>query len=263
MINYSSSRQVDFFFPLDEGQNMPHVSARVVQVGGLLLLAGAILFSVSIGLDTFVDVTYTPTGANSSVTDKFGIFTYEVDHDAGMYSGSPISRYSVSCDTHNARLSATEKTGTPTGGCLHQCGTKKAFAIIGAAAGFFAVAVLMDFKDGSWSHLWIHREGFGFRVASAVAATVAFFSGIIVLALVHQEMGTQSHVVNTGTSQEYSEKFGICAYKLKTSDALTIESHDDPVYGEAYSIMIAATVAYGIGALATAVTMYSDSAIEA
>ena len=242
---------------------MAHGTAYVIWLGSLLLFTGALMFSVSIGLDTFVEVTYTPVANGSDVTDKFGVFSWDVNHDVGLYANSSGHRYAVDCVNTNARISPTEKTDKPTATCAAQCQSKKSFAVLGAAFGFLAVMVLLDTREGNWWHLWIHREAFGYRVTSAVFGTFAFFSGVIVMSLFHQQMATQTYLVGAATtSQEYSEKMGVCAYKIGKTDSLAVASYKDPVYGDAYWIMLASTVMYGIGTLAIAVTFKEDSAEE-
>lgn len=240
---------------------MGHASAYVIWLGSFLLLSGAVMFSVSIGLDTFVEVSYVSAVGSTGVTDTFGVFTWEVDHDHGMDGNTSWRRYAVDCINANSLITPGQKTDKPSPLCASQCQSKKAFAIIGAVTGFLALTMLIDFREGRWFHLWIHRESTGFRIASAFFGTIAFFSGVIVMSLFHQQMGEQTYLVGAGTtSQAYSEKMGVCAYKLGKTDSLAVTSYDDPGYGPAFWVMFSATIAYGLGTLAIAFTREEDSA---
>jgi hypothetical protein len=209
-----------------------------------LVLSGAILSAVSIGLDTFIELKYTPFGATEDVVDRFGIWTWNVDHEVGMYTGSHTTMYAVSCYENSPSLDGSEK---PNAGCAAECGTKKGLSVVMVALAFFAIFLLMDFKEGSYTHFWIHREAPGIRTASIISAGLSCVFGVIVLAFFAHEREQKSHLVGSGTSQVYSEKIGVCAYGLSTTDQNTVLSYENPQFGDAYWILVAGTVSIGLG----------------
>lgn len=236
--------------------------AGVVWTGFICMILGFVFAIASVATDQYVEVAYKHVDSNETVRDMFGIFTWLVDHDKGMYNGSVVSPYYMHCDGIKAYESTNVKTSNANDGCKSQCHIKQAFAVISIVTGIIATLAMMDVKHGSWKHMWIHRETYAFRVIAGIMGLFAFFSTVIVLSLIDQEMGDEATLRGSGSTQVYSESMGVCAYKIKKDNSNTVVSFNDPRLGISYMLLILASILYGLATVMISTTYLEDSAID-